>query len=228
MGDSFTFGEGLADDQTLAAQFARETGFKMRTVNLGLSGYAPNQLVRAFEVGALDRFANQNVKWVVAWIIPAQIARVGGEASWLGSSPRYELRNGAPHYTGTFNEHRLSHPWEGLVHYAGEQFAFVKAIGAAQREREQADLFVALILRLRDQVREKLGAQLYVVYSWADYPSPTDPAMRVRMAGIPTLWVNSLVGGYKYPDLVIPHDGHPNAFQVGLIAEALRRRLLGP
>ena len=41
----------------------------------------------------------QPVKAVVTWIIPAQLARVTGDGSWLGSSPRYVLEDGklAPH-----------------------------------------------------------------------------------------------------------------------------------
>src|SRR3990167_9176583 len=62
LGDSFVFGQGLVDDQSLAAQFAKANDYKVRTVNLGVPGYGPNHLVRAFEAGLLDRYADQSVK----------------------------------------------------------------------------------------------------------------------------------------------------------------------
>jgi hypothetical protein len=94
LGDSFIFGQGLPDDETLAAQFVKANGGKVRAVNLGVPGNAPNHLVRAFEAGLLDHYATQPIKAVVSWIIPAQLARVTGDGSWLGSSPRYVLENG--------------------------------------------------------------------------------------------------------------------------------------
>src|SRR5207245_1561985 len=100
----------LPDDETLAAQIVKGNGRKVRAVNLGVPGNAPNHLVRAFEAGLLDRYASQSVKAVVTWIIPAQLARVTGDGSWLGSSPRYVLENGVLRHTGSFNDYRLRHP----------------------------------------------------------------------------------------------------------------------
>ena len=128
LGDSFIFGQGLPDDETLAAQVVKANGLKVRAVNLGVPGNAPNHLVRAFEAGLLDRYTSQSVKAVVTWIIPAQLARVTGDGSWLGSSPRYVLENGKLRHTGSFNEYRLLHPIAGAKYLLGEQFAFIDAI----------------------------------------------------------------------------------------------------
>ncbi|WP_204320533.1 hypothetical protein, partial [Klebsiella pneumoniae] len=56
LGVSFTFGQGLADTEALAAQFTKLNGLKVQGVNLGVPGYAPNHLIRAFEAGLLDRY----------------------------------------------------------------------------------------------------------------------------------------------------------------------------
>ena len=162
------FGQGLADDESLAAKFAQANDLKVRAINLGVPGYGPNHLVRLFEAGLLDRYAAQPVKAVVTWIIPAQLARVTGDGSWLGSSPRYELENGALRYTGSFNEYRLFHPIAGARYLLGEQFAFIDAIGMKQHQDEQIDLFVAMMARLQQYAREKFGAPLIVIYSWPD------------------------------------------------------------
>ena len=85
------FGQGLADDQNLSAQYARANDFKVRTVNFSAPGYGPNQFVRALEAGLLDHLAGGGVKAVVTWIIPDHLARVSGDSGWLGAAPRYVL-----------------------------------------------------------------------------------------------------------------------------------------
>lgn len=241
MGDSFIFGQGLPDDQALAAQFAEAWDRRVHGVNLGVPGYGPNHLVRAFEAGLLDRYADQKVKAVVTWIIPAHLARVTGDGSWLGSSPRYVLDDGILRFTGTFNEHRLRDPVAGLRYLLGEQFAFVDAIGRQQRQEEQIELFVALLARLQALAREKLGAPLVIIYSWPDETSQqkyggsglahatlVSTLDRVRRLGAPMVGVDRLTTGIHVSRLLIPHDGHPSAFANRLIAEELKRRIKRP
>jgi hypothetical protein len=240
IGDSFIFGQGLPDDETLAAQFARLNGDKVHAVNFGVPGNSVNQLVRAFEVGLFDRYQGQHVKAVITWLIPAQLARVTGDGSWLGATPRYVLEDGKLRHTGTFNDYRLTHPFDGLRYLLGQQFPFIEAIGMKQRQEEQVDLYVALLARLQKFVREKFDAPLIAVYSWPDeqsgpgygtsefaQPMLVDVLKRVRALGIPLLSVNALTRDIPVDKLLIPHDGHPTAFTNGLIAAELKKRLIG-
>jgi hypothetical protein len=239
LGDSFTFGQGLADDESLAAQFAKANDFKVRAVNLGVPGNALNHLVRAFEAGLLDRYQSQPVKAVVTWIIPAQLARVTGDGSWLGSSPRYVLENGVLRHTGSFNEYRLLTPLAGARYYLGEQFAFVDAIGMKQRQEQQIELYVAMMARLQQYAREKFDAPLIVIYSWPDETSRpghgasefAQPMLvgvldRLRKLGLPMIAVDRLTSRYDTSYVNISHDGHPKAFTIDLIAGELKRRLI--
>jgi len=240
MGDSFIFGQGLPDDQALASQFARASSPTVHGVNLGVPGYAPNHLIRAFEAGLLDRYVDKNVKAVVTWIIPAHLARVTGDGSWLGSSPRYVLENGVLRHTGTFNEYRLLNPLAGLRYLLGEQFAFVDAIGMRQRQEQQIELYVAMMARLQQLVREKFGVPLVIVFSWPDEKSGPDygdstvaqPMLvaaldRIRKLGAPMISVDVLTNNMETSRILIPHDGHPTAFVNELIAGELKRRLDG-
>ena len=240
LGDSFMFGQGLADGETLPAQFAQANGFKVRAVNFAVPGYAPNQWVRAVETGLFDALARRpgKVKAVVTWIIPHHLDRVAGEQEWLGAAPRYVVEGGVPRHTGSFTDNRLGNPLEGLRYLASGQLAFVKAIGQRQRQDEQIELFVALMLRLQALARERLGAPLIAVYTWPDRPEPSgdrasfsQPQLvavmdRLREKGLPLLRVYDLMDGID-PNLVtIPHDGHPSAVTDRLIAGELKRRLV--
>ena len=160
----------------------------------------------------------------MTWIIPAQLARVTGEGSWLGSSPRYVLDNGVLRHTGSFNEYRLLHPLAGARYLLGQQFAFIDAIGMKQRQDEQIELFVAMMARLQQFARDKFGAPLVVIYSWPDetdrpghgesefaQPMLVGVLARLRKLGIELVSVNQLTKTYDVSRLLIPHDGHPNA-----------------
>ena len=239
LGDSFMFGQGLRDDETLPAQFAKANG--VRAVNLSAPGNAPNHLVRAFEAGLLDGYIDKPVKAVVVWIIPAQLARTTGDGSWLGTSPRYELVDGKLVHTGTFTEYRFSHPLEGAKYYLGEIFPFVEAIGQEQRQAEQLRLFVAMMAELQQYARKKFNAPLVVIYSWpdeqargpygdskVDQPLLIDVIKQLRQMGIELLRVDDLTSQQSVDKLLIPHDGHPTAYTNALIAEELKKRLIKP
>ncbi len=241
LGDSFIFGQGLADNEALAAQFTKLSNLKVQGINLGVPGYAPNHLIRAFEVGLLDRYKDKKVKAVVTWIIPAQLARTTGDGGWLGSSPRYVLENGVLHWTGSFNEYRWRNPIAGAKYLLGQQFAFIDAIGMRQRQEEQSELFVAMMARLQTFAREKFDAPLLIVYSWPDEKSQVEDGdtgvahsillstlHRVRALNAPMLRVDTLTDGMDAAKIMIPHDGHPNAFTNELVARAVSRKFKLP
>lgn len=238
IGNSFIFGQGVADDQTVASQFTRLNTPAARTVNFGVPGYGPNHLVRAFEAGLFDRYKDQKVKAVVTWIIPAHLQRVTGDGSWLGSSPRYVLDDGKLRFTGTFNEHRWRDPLAGLHYLLGEHFAFIEAIGQKQRQEEQIELFLAMMAKLQAEARAKFNAPLIIIYSWPDestqnrygdskveQPLLVATLVKLRQLGAPMLSVADATQGETAARLMIPHDGHPSAFSIGRIAIALKKLL---
>ena len=107
-----------------------------------------------------------------------------------------------------------------------------------QRQDEQIELFLAMMVRLQQYSRDKFGAPFVVIYSWPDETSHpghgesefAQPMLvgvleRLRKLGIPLISVDHVTGEYDVSQLLIPHDGHPNAFTTGLIAAELKRYL---
>ncbi len=241
MGASFMFGQGLPDDDTLPAQFARATGFRVRTVNFSAPGYTISHLVRAFEVGLFDRYKrNERVAAAVTWITPSQLEWETGDGEWLGDSPRYVLEDGGLRYTGSFLRHRLVNPLAGLGYLAHKYLPVTQLIGKGERQEEQADLFIVLLIRLQLLASERLGAPLSVIYSWpTEYPPPLTDSVandrpllarvldRLRAAGVPLLSVNEQTKAYTVSELVMPGEGHPNALTTRLVAAELKRELIG-
>ena len=129
----------------------------------------------------------------------------------------------------------------GARYLLGEQFAFIDAIGSKQRQDEQMELFVAIMVACSSYAREKFNAPLIVVYSWPDEHAKEghgaaggdDPAELVavlswlRRLGMPLIAVDRLTWMYDVSKILIPHDGHPNAFSNEPIAGELKKRLIG-
>lgn len=229
IGDSFVFGEGLADAETLPSQFEARLPERAHVVNLGALGYAPNHLVRALETGLYDPHVVGKVAAVVTWITPVQLDRVTGDAGWLDSSPRYVLDAAKlPRYTGSFANHRLENPFARMSHWARGHLASVARASAPVLERERIALYVALVARLRDLVSARYGAPLILLYDWPDreLPGQNDgqyiAAFRALQAlGIPLVSVRQVMGPVEqWHEFVIPHDAHPNSrLTAGLAAQ---------
>jgi hypothetical protein len=236
VGDSFVFGEGLAERETLPAQFARAAKFDVATANLAVPSYGPNHVLRMLEAGRLARFRAKHVKAVVTWIIPHHLERVVGEAPWLGESPAYILDDGDRlGFVGTFNEQRRRHPVDAVAYWLRQKIDFLKPVGARQRQAHSSDLFVAIMTQIRDEVERQFRSRFIVLYSWPDGQSATqldDPLLveilgKLRERQIELMSVNRLMIGLHPDNVQIPHDGHPTATLNHLVAEALKRRLLG-
>ena len=52
-----------------------------------------------------------------------------------------------------------------------------------------------------------------------------DTLLRVRKLGVQMLRADDLSDGHPLDKLMIPHDGHPTAFQNGMVADELKKRL---
>jgi hypothetical protein len=220
IGDSFIFGEGLSDTETLASQFAVRLNRPAHVVNLGVPGYAPNHLVRALEAGLYDAHVTGKVSAVFTWISPIQLPRVTGDASWLAGSPRYVIDgSGQLRHTGSFLDHRLQDPLAGLSFLARSRFASLARAAEPALEHERTRLYVAMIARLRNLVRTRYGAPLVLLYDWPDRDIPGEndlqylPAFRALEAlDIPLISVRKVMGPVpRWHEFVIPHDAHPNA-----------------
>jgi hypothetical protein len=227
----------LDDSETLPAQFTAATEGAIRGINLGVPGYGPNHFVRALETDLIVCLSYKDVRAVVTWIIPAQLARIAGDGAWLDSSPRYVLRAGLPEYTGTFTDNRWTDPVAGISYLLQSKLALARAIGAHQEQLRQRDLFVALLSRMNELVQLRLKVPLIVIYSWPDEESHPNYSgsdvpqtllagtiADLRRRGLNLVSMNRLIIGKDPAQLLIAQDGHPTAFSNNLLAKELARQ----
>jgi hypothetical protein len=112
-GDSFTFGEGLADDQTLPYRVGVLSGGRVRVYNFGFHGFGPHQMLAALERNRVAPAINCRPTQVVYEAIPPHVARAAGLTNVLTHGPRYEVVPGSGGadsvaYRGHFDDGRPS------------------------------------------------------------------------------------------------------------------------
>lgn len=231
IGDSYMFSEGSEDGDTLPSQFARRLDPPAHVVNLGVPGYGSTQIVRAMELGLYDKYVVGKVAAVVAWATPPLLWRVTGDGSWLGSSPRYDFgSDGRLHWSGSFERYRWTHPWEGIAYYARTNLAWVGRAMEGPLEREQTRLYVALMARLAELVKERYGARLILLSNGPETAPADQPDLQYLPAfdGLRALGNVSVISVRKrlgpvadWPQYFIPHDGHPTPKMNALVTDAL-------
>jgi hypothetical protein len=230
MGDSYAFSEGVNDDETAASQFAQRLRPPAHVVNFGVPGWGATHQVRALETGLFDKAVIGKVAAVIVWVTPPHLERVTGDASWLANAPRYDFGpDGKLYYAGTFAEYRWTHPLAGLGWLARTHFRFVRRLGNAAMEREQARLYVALTARLKELVEERYYAPLILLSNGPEASPPDQPDLQylpafdgLRAIGAPVISVRNLLGPPSgWGPYFIPHDGHPTPRMNRLVADAL-------
>lgn len=235
IGDSFIFGEGLADSETLPSQFARGLKSKAHVVNLGVLGYGPNHLVRAMETGLYDSYVVGKVEAVITWIIPDQLMRVTGDGGWLTFSPHYVRESdGSVRYTGSFLEHRLTNPLAGASYLARSKLSWVARATGPSLLREQTELFVALLARLKELVQQRYNAPLVLIVQWPERVTEGAVDLRhlpayeaIKALGMKMVSVRDIIGhgSENWHLYAIPHDAHPNVLMDSVVAKALLQAL---
>ncbi len=92
-GNSLTFGEGINDADTLPQALANSLGRKVRVLNLGFSGYGPQQFLREEETGRFDKVIGPQPKLFIFLTAPWHAERTSCKASWVLYGPHYALEN---------------------------------------------------------------------------------------------------------------------------------------
>ncbi len=99
-GDSMTFGVGVNDADTLPQAFADTLGRKIRVLNLGFTGYGPQQFLRELETGLFDPVIGLRPQLFIFMTAPWHAERTACKVSWVLRAPRYALDDGQVRFKG--------------------------------------------------------------------------------------------------------------------------------
>ena len=104
VGGSFTFGEGLEDDQTLPAFFQHYSG--LNAINAGMHGYGAHQALALISDPQVyqERTKGHNIKAVVYRTLLGHVKRTAGYSPWDAEGPCYLKQSGEISYQGSFRK----------------------------------------------------------------------------------------------------------------------------
>ncbi len=213
LGDSWTFGHGVEDEQTYSAHLQSHwPDFAVR--NLGVMGYGPAHALLTLERALATERAPTLVLY--GWT-PIHVPRSYVRASYLertagGRAPRFELEGGQLIYEGLADRSEaLADGTRGLG-----KAEWARTVAAVERmatlSADRGARFVLLLLPGSDSMR-----------------AYARKSRRMRRAidrgGIEFVDLEADPTFPKTDALFLPNDGHPNARWHDLVAGAIARRL---
>ncbi|MGA7385265.1 MAG: SGNH/GDSL hydrolase family protein [Methylocella sp.] len=226
-GDSFTFGEGLNDADTLPQLFADSLGRKQRVLNLGFSGYGPQQFLAELQTGRFDGVIGAQPRLFIFMTTAGHAARTACKSSWVVRGPRYALENGQVALKGACDEGLSQRVQEWLEDAASYRLFIAPYLQRATHE--DVELYIRILLAAVHLAKEKYGVATLIPYL-PNIPvgyltgtgfSDDEIVQRLRDGGAMVVDVSLTKEEPDVAKLSIKGDGHPTPLANRLTAALL-------
>jgi hypothetical protein len=242
-GDSFTFGQGLADHETLPFRVHAESAKRYRTYNFGVNGYGPHQMLSALQHGLVQDAVQcdpEQVSHVFYQAITDHLRRSAGRLWWEERGPRYVLaENGGVRFEGRFEDDADYDRGRSLTRIVGTQIiksmiyqSVVEGRYVHKYSRDVIDLFLEIIDEARRVALTNYPAAEFHVLLW-DEDNADNRAISegLRQRGITAHLMSDILPNYRPDDLnkvyrIHERDPHPNALANELIAQYVVEEIL--
>ncbi len=227
--DSFPFGWGLDDDETIPWRTALLTGRRHRIYNFSYLGWGAHQMLALLQSGRVEEVVDCAPTHALYYSIYDHVQRAAGRSPYDPHGPRFELReDGALERRGSFDdEPGFAARWPRLAKSG------VLRILAEDFEPKPADFdrFAAIVAASRDLLAQRWPGVRFHALLW-DKRWKQDAAYweGLERRGIPVHFISEMLPGYREEPLryaLGPHDGHPNAHANELVARWFVREILG-
>jgi hypothetical protein len=227
-GCSVTFGEGVADDETLPAQLGRARK-DLRPYNYGFSGYGPQEALARLEDPAFRREVNERDGVAVFTYVDGTEERVVGSfrvyTGWGYNMPRYVLDDSSrPVRVGSFTTSRpfLSAVYKWLA--MSETLRLLRVDFPPFRTEHDYELTARVLAAARDAYVRSFGNDRFYVLMFPARRSDDRIRTWLSRLGVRTLDYSSLFDP-DAPTLALRSDRHPTPKAYGIVAERLARDL---
>jgi hypothetical protein len=235
-GDSFTFGEGVNDHETMPYLVGKLSGYHV--YNFGFHGYGPHQMLAALQHDVVEIIVECRPRIAIYQALGAHIARSAGLSPWDTHGPRYTLlSDGTFKYTGHFDENATEKS-ATIISRVGTQieksFFYKKYFKNRRRSINNRD--AKLFLEIVDASRKKFtdiypGSDFHVIL-WDK--SPNDKYNNIVQEGLRNKGINLHLISKILPNFSdrestyeIPYDKHPNTLAHTYIAQYVVETILG-
>jgi hypothetical protein len=227
-GDSYTFGEGVNDDETLPNQVARLRP-DVAVYNYAFSGYGPNHMLARLEsMNTRAEVPEPRVVGVYVFI-PNHVRRVIGAFSviaWSRHSPYYVMgEDGLPMRLGSFQgeRSRLTGCYDFLK---GDQVLKYFALDFPPKlTNGHHALTEAIIAQAAERFSAQFESDEFYVVLYPRSPEDEFPARetgkRLSARGLRVLDYTDLLPEPAETHFFLPYDSHPRASAHALVAAQL-------
>ena len=216
-GCSFTYGEGLDDEESMPYKLGDILGKDYQVFNYAYTGYGAHQMLAQIQNGYVDDIVKKYEKTLFFFLtIEGHAMRAAGYATWDRHGPWYELENGKVVHKGRFPDKRKN--LKPIHKFFRKSMLYRKVTSPRKASQQvQDDLHIAIVTEADKELREKSGTGLTVL-AWPE--ATYGPALEKN--GIEVLDLTPAFPGGKFSsDLQIPHDGHPNAKAMDMVTRFL-------
>jgi hypothetical protein len=225
-GDSFTFGEGVEDDETMPQAFADLVGRSFRILNFGFPGYGPQQVLHMLEAGTFDSILGSDVRLLVLMTAPWHAERCACKPAFVLRGPRYSLKDSHIELAGECSE--------GVGLIVREWFQNTNLFRLAlepywQRvDHDDVELYIRIVVAISELAKKKYKARVIVPFipageTYLRHSGFSDASIiqRLRSGGAEVIDASLTKERATGALLEIYGDGHPTSF-----AHAARARLM--
>ena len=223
-GDSFNFGDGLRDDETLSFFLQKKSANRLRVPNIAVTGYGMHQVLRQLELDVPSRYGVTKFDWLVLSVVDNHLERVNGRYDWSRGSPRYVLDG----------EHRVKYAgklaganppdWLKRLRSGSRLYLAIEQGWVQLVPTQDGKVFAAILTTIQDLARRKYSAKTLVLYHaghtyFKDYTGRRAVFHRLfQEAGVAYIDVYQAVPNIDASHF-IPGDGHASAKLNAILAE---------
>ncbi len=221
-GGSFTFGEGVNDNETMPYRVGIESGGKYAIYNFGCHGYGTHQMLSAIEHGLVTSIVQHQVRHVIYLAFyPEHVYRLAGLRWWSKRDPKYLLSNdGQPQYDGHFDDDAYSLS-NRIQKQLSKSSLISKFMNKNKLSKADKDLFVAMVSKSRKLLLEQYPALECHMIVWG---SRADESLfeKLKREDISIHYIDDILPGLANAQLdyrISRHDIHPNSLSYRLMAQ---------
>jgi hypothetical protein len=223
-GDSFMFGVGLNDRDTLGSNLEELSSGKYHTYNFAFAGYGPHQTYCILENALEKKVLGDKDPEFGLYFAAFDLERATGrrfETNLLG--PMYGIQeDGKLKYQGNLESSRAKR----LGFLLEKSILFNQVLEPAFFGHGDQKLFVELIIQSKNLFEQRYGVDYYVIL-WKSLDRLFEPTiLELRGRGLKVFTPAEIFANYEedWEKYVIRTDGHPNAVAQKEIAQFLLRQ----
>jgi hypothetical protein len=229
-GGSFTFGEGVNDEETMPYITGIKTHGKYRVYNFGYRGYGPHQMLSAIEKGLVATIIECKPKYVIYQALVPHIARSAGLEKWTRHHPKYILKkNGEIIYKGHYDDEKR--PFIIKMIFELKKSLILERIFNRNFSRGHINLFIEIVNTSRQMIEARYpGCEFHVIFwndkNFKDYKEVLEKLKRkkIRIHLITDILPDFYEKESEYR--ISKYDRHPTPLANEIIAEYVARKII--